>query len=126
MKRKRTTPEDDCQMAIVKHLKRVERTGQISFFHVPNQLGRTPTLRIIMANLGVRSGVSDLVILIKPARCIFVELKMKGKKPTKVQEAWRGTVEALGFDYYLVTMENRADGIKQILNILREYGVDIP
>lgn len=121
--KKRSTLEDDCQRAIVKVLRRYEGLGFLTYCHVPNQLGRTATLRKIFAALGLRAGVSDLLIFLKGGRTLFVELKIKNNYQHEAQKTWQNRVEGLGYDYHLLTMTDPQDGVRQVHKLLEGYGV---
>jgi hypothetical protein len=49
-------------------------------FHVPNGGYRTRTEAAILQGLGVLPGVADLLILWKPARLAFIEMKAPGQR----------------------------------------------
>ena len=56
------------------------------FYHTWNSIKSNP-------------GFPDLVLL-KPPRLIFAELKVDGKKPTRDQQAWLDEVRATGVESY--------------------------
>lgn len=129
-KKKRQTPEDDGQIEIIKDLREYEKLGLLTFAHIPNQLvannkdeALNEYMRKRMGKMGVKSGISDLLIFLNGGQTIFVELKA-GKRPqTTTQKTWESSVSALGFKYYLVRMADKMDGRRQIKEILQENGI---
>jgi len=51
--------------------------------------------------MGVRSGVSDLIVLLKE-KVLFIELKNEVGKQRESQKDFEAVVQKLGFDYYLI------------------------
>jgi hypothetical protein len=51
--------------------------------------------------LGLKSGVSDLIVLM-PNRCIFIECKDDVGKQSDNQKQFEADVLALGFEYHIV------------------------
>lgn len=51
--------------------------------------------------MGVRSGVSDLIVLLKE-KVLFIELKNEVGKQKESQKDFETLVQKLGFDYYLI------------------------
>ena len=99
---KRAQPEAAIQKSVVKHLRERGVPGLV-FFAVPNssKLGgkRTadgvPLEAIRGKKLGVRSGVSDLILV--HARNIYcLELKSPGGRPTESQLAFMSDMEKQG------------------------------
>ena len=52
-------------------------------------------------SMGMRNGVSDLIVL-QPKRIVFVELKSAVGKQREQQKEFEGIVTALGFEYYVI------------------------
>lgn len=52
-------------------------------------------------NMGMRNGVSDLIVLL-PKRVVFVELKSEIGKQREKQKEFQNIVEGLGFEYYVI------------------------
>ena len=89
--------ESDIQALIVQYLK----YKNIMFFSVPNEGVNSIKRMMKLKKMGLRSGVSDLVILMKN-RVIFVEVKQKGEKQTENQISFEKDVIDLGFEYHVV------------------------
>jgi hypothetical protein len=78
---------------------------RIYCFSVPNELlgsskGAARKMAIFKS-LGLRSGVSDLVVIL-PSRIIFMEVKTPTGRQSDSQKTFQGIVESLGHKYTLV------------------------
>lgn len=114
------------QRPIVKALERIERKWMnLTFFHVPNQLLRTSALRKIYAGLGVRSGVTDLVIPIDGGRTLWVELKYKRDDSTDDQIEFHAKLRGLGHRVEIIVAETKAEALEKLFEILQDCGVQI-
>lgn len=51
---------------------------------------------------GTLSGVSDLIVLLPNAKCLFIELKTETGIQSEKQKDFENVVSDLGFEYYLV------------------------
>jgi hypothetical protein len=71
-----------------------------SIFSVPNE-GKNAKEQMYKKQIGLKSGVSDLIVLM-PNRCVFVECKDATGKQRDTQQDFENTVKALGFEYYVV------------------------
>ena len=81
-----------------------------SIFSVPNE-GKNAREQMYKKMLGMKSGVSDLIVLM-PNRVIFVECKDAVGKQRETQKEFEQVVKALGFEYHLV---RSLDDFKSIL-----------
>jgi hypothetical protein len=84
-----------------KFVKWLEANG-LFVFSVPNGANISDIERINMVREGMKSGVADLVVLTKDARCVFLELKTETGKQRKAQALFQTIVEGMGFDYIIV------------------------
>jgi hypothetical protein len=87
-------PEQAIQKAVVQHL-RIRGVPGLVFFHVPNGGHRKPIEGAIFKSLGVRAGVSDL-ILIHAGKFFALELKAEGGRATEAQMAFLSEIDAAG------------------------------
>ena len=69
-------------------------------FSVPNE-GKNAKEQMYKKMLGLKSGVSDLIVLM-PNRCMFIECKDDVGKQSDNQKHFESDVLALGFEYYIV------------------------
>lgn len=74
----------------------------IFFFAVLNELaGKNARAMGYAITMGLRSGVSDLVLLL-PGRTIFVEVKTPSGRQSENQRRFQERVQELGCEYYIV------------------------
>ena len=71
-----------------------------SIFSVPNE-GKNVKEQMYKRTLGMKSGVSDLIVL-QPNRCIFVEVKTEIGRQSDKQKDFQNLVENLGFEYWII------------------------
>lgn len=92
--------ESKIQCAIVQYLQLMK----VFFFSVPNEAGgRDAMIRMSqLKSMGLRSGVSDLVVLLPQGRVIFLEVKNEKGRQSDMQKKFEEKVNSLGFDYHIV------------------------
>lgn len=108
---RRRDPEAQIQRAVVQHL-RLRGVKGLVFFHVPNGGRRGAVEGAIFKAMGVRAGVSDL-ILAHNSKFFALELKAEGGRATEAQleflqdfdRAGAFTALATGLDAALRTLE---------------------
>lgn len=84
----------------------------IYFFSCPNELaGKDPKRMRHFVAMGLRSGVSDLILLL-PGRVIFMEVKTSTGRQSDNQKKFEKKVTELGFEYFLV---RSVDEVREIL-----------
>lgn len=99
LRQKPRDEEHKIQCAIANYLKLVENSRKdFTFFAVPNGGWRNPVVAAKLKDEGVRSGVSDLIIL-HAGKTYFVELKTPTGKQSDTQREFEQKVRALGFEY---------------------------
>lgn len=113
MPRRRTCarPEDAIQRAVFQHIRGRGVPGLVAW-HTPNGGKRKPIEAAIFKGLGVRAGVSDL-ILVRRGAIFALELKAENGRPTESQlefladmaRAGAFTAIATGLDQALATLE---------------------
>lgn len=85
------------------------------FFHVPNGGKRNLREARELKLSGVLAGVSDLIVVRPQGRTGWIEVKDKGKKPSKVQVEFAEKLAVLGHRVHLV------DCIEQIMPIIEQW-----
>lgn len=100
------------QADIVKYLSVLRKNGQIEFFSVPNEAAGNAVRQGQMIAMGLRPGVSDLVVLSAGGRTIFLEVKNETGVQRDVQKKFQQTVEKLGFKYFIV---RSVEDVKKII-----------
>lgn len=122
-KKKYTRPEEHLQRAAANYLARIEAyVKSLTFYHPPNELMRTSTLKKLYTALGSKAGVHDLIIFIRGGKTVFVELKAGKNDTTEKQDGFAAKVEALGFASYLIQADNPVDCVRQLEAILKKEG----
>jgi len=74
---------------------------KILYFAVPNGGKRSITTACRLKKEGVKSGVSDLVLLLPDATAVFVEVKTPKNGQQDTQKIFQSNVEKLGFKYLI-------------------------
>jgi hypothetical protein len=73
------------------------------FFSVANEAaGRSAVKQMQMISMGLRPGVSDVVVVLPEGRSVFLEVKAPGGKQSPRQQQFQERVDALGHQYYIV------------------------
>lgn len=100
--------EDRIQYEIVKYLQSIG----VYFFSVPNDAGGRSVQAMARAkSMGLRAGVSDMVLVL-PGRVIFMEVKTEEGKASHLQDVFRDRVRELGHQYEIV---RSVDDVKSLL-----------
>lgn len=108
-------PEQQIQKAVVQHL-RLRGVKGLVFFHVPNGGRRSAHEGAIFKSLGVRAGVSDL-ILVHEGKIFAMELKAPGGRATEAQMAFQSDIDAAG------AFTAMPEGIDAALQTLEAWGL---
>lgn len=83
-------------------VKKLQEMG-IYFFSVPNEAnGRSQMQQMRMVSMGLRSGVSDMVIMLPGGKVLFFEIKTPIGKQSPQQARFEEKCKALGFEYYII------------------------
>lgn len=91
---RRQSPETQIHRAVVQHLRARGAPGMV-FFHVPNGGHRKPVEAAIFKSMGVRAGVSDL-ILVHASKIYALELKAEGGRASEAQLAFLSEIDRAG------------------------------
>jgi hypothetical protein len=111
----RTTSEQAIQRTLCLHLRQRGARGLV-WFHVPNGGRRSPIEAAIFNGLGVRAGVSDLILL-REGRAFALELKTERGRPTAAQMQFISEFRAGGGEALI------ASGLNQALRALETWGL---
>ena len=99
---KRRRPEDALQRSVMQLLRIYEQQSRCYAFAVPNGGARSKTEAAIMKGLGVRAGVTDIVLMAPNRRNVFfLELKAPGRKASEAQRAFIAIAELCGHDCFV-------------------------
>ena len=92
--------EDNLQRAVCRLLDCYENAGDLMYFAVPNGGKRNKVTAKILKGIGVKAGVSDLVIVL-PGRVLFVELKAPKGRQSQTQKDFAEKVQSFKHEYHL-------------------------
>lgn len=115
--------EQALQRALVQHCGYL-RAFKDTVYHVPNGGKRRPVEAAILKGMGVRAGVSDLVIpvpiLHRPlagneSLGLYMELKAAGGRLTAEQRAWLERMRDLGHECHVI------DSVDAGVDLLTDY-----
>ena len=112
---KRNRIEDQIQRAVIQHLRERGAPG-IVFWHTPNGGHRRKTEAAILKGLGVRAGVSDIIIIHK-SRVFALELKAPEGRPTESQMQFISDLNAAGGFGCIV------EGLDKAIKVLETWGL---
>ena len=112
---RQATSEQAVQRAVCQHLRQRGARG-VLWFHVPNGGRRSPVEAAIFNGLGVRAGVSDL-ILVHDGRPFALELKTERGRPSAAQMQFISEFCAAGGEASI------ANGLDQALHVLEAWGL---
>jgi hypothetical protein len=107
--------EQTIHRAVVQHL-RARGVPGLVFIHVPNGGYRPPAEAAIFSGLGVRAGVSDL-LLWHNGKSFALELKADGGRVTRGQREFLSDMESAGACTCL------AEGLDRALKTLEAWGL---
>lgn len=101
--------EDRIQYEIVKYLQSVG----VYFFSVSNDAGgRTVQAMARAKSIGLRAGVSDMVLVL-PGKVVFLEVKTATGTTSHLQDVFRDRVTELGHQYVVV---RSVEDVKNLLD----------
>ena len=107
--------EQAIHRAVCQHLRQRGPSGLV-WFHVPNGGRRSSVEAAIFAGLGVRPGVSDLILL-HDGRAFALELKAERGRPSSAQMQFISEFRAAGGEASI------ANGLDQALRTLETWGL---
>ena len=107
-------PEQIIQRAVCQHLRQRGAAGLV-WWHTPNGGRRSPIEAAVFTGLGVRAGVSDLILL-RDGKVFALELKAERGRPSAAQMQFISEFRAAGGDASI------ANGLDQALHTLEAWG----
>lgn len=85
---------------------------KLDFFSVPNEGASNPLRQGQLIAMGLRPGVSDLVLMFPEGRTVFVEVKNETGIQSPAQKAFEQRCHELRFEYVLV---RSVEDVKELL-----------
>ena len=68
--------EYQIQIKLINYLKQ-KKLSKLRFFHIPNQGVRSIKYKMLLAQMGMKSGCPDLILEFKGGKMVYIELKTK-------------------------------------------------
>ncbi len=112
--------EAKIQAEIVKFLLPFRKAGKLDFFSVPNEGAANPIRQGQLIAMGLRPGVSDLVLMFPEGRTVFVEVKNETGTQSPAQIAFENRCHELGFEYVVT---RSVDQVKCIVSERLQIGI---
>ena len=113
MEKKIKKPEQIIQEQIVEYL----RLKKILFTAIPNELGGSGKIGMLRTvkhkKMGLRSGSPDLILFLKDARIVCIEVKSKKGVQSDSQKEFEKELKELSHEYYIVKSLN------ELIEVLR-------
>ena len=111
--------EKEISKQIVNYLEKERSEGKLTYFVNLEGGRRDVRQQVSLKQQGARPGRPDLEIF-KAGRVVFIELKRaKGGRLSPSQTTEINSLEALGYEVYVVRATDGVDGIKQVQTILK-------
>lgn len=111
--------EDQLQIAVANYLYLQEkRHKNFYFFHVPNGMKSNARIGAKFKRMGMRAGVSDIILLTKD-KTVCIELKTEKGRQEETQKKFQENMENLGIDYHIIKTDITYHAIKEVEKILK-------
>jgi|TARA_S200002703_G_scaffold34802_1_gene30107 hypothetical protein len=112
--------ESILQQQIVLYLEHKKLYYQFRYWHTPNEGKRKVWYLKKLKNMGMKSGVPDLILEFSQSKFVYLEIKMPKGRLSNAQKLWKVNSEILGTPFHVIkgTYEECK---KQIDNIFIDY-----
>jgi hypothetical protein len=112
--------ESILQQQIVLYLEHKKLYYQFRYWHTPNEGKRKVWYLKKLKNMGMKSGVPDLILEFTQSKFVYLEIKMPKGRLSNAQKLWKVNSEILGTPFHVIkgTYEECK---KQIDNIFIDY-----
>ena len=107
--------EYQIQIKIINYLKQ-KKLSKLRFFHVPNQGVRSIKYKMLLAQMGMKSGCPDLILEFKGGRIVYIEIKTKKGSLSRNQKIWQINSKLLKTPHYI--LKGEFNSLIQQLNII--------
>ena len=112
--------EYQLQIKIINYLKS-KKLSKLRYFHIPNQGVRSFKYKILLTQMGMKSGCPDLILEFKNGKIVYIELKTIKGSLSKSQKLWQIVSNLLSTPHYIIKGENFTSLKKQLDNILVKH-----
>ena len=112
--------ESILQQQIVLYLDHKKLYYHFRYWHTPNEGKRKVWYLKKLKNMGMKSGVPDLILEFSQSKFVYLEIKMPKGRLSSAQKLWKVNSEILGTPFHVIkgTYEECK---KQIDNIFKDY-----
>lgn len=111
--------EYQIQIKLINYLKS-KKLSKLRFFHIPNQGVRSMKYKMLLAQMGMKSGCPDLILEFKGGKIVYIELKTQKGSLSKSQKLWQNVSNALKTPHYILKGEIN-DLFIQLNNIITKH-----
>ena len=94
--------ESVLQQQLVIYLQEKQQYYQFRFFHCPNEGKRKVWYLKKLKNMGMKSGVPDLILEFPRSKFVYCEIKMPKGRLSASQKLWKVQSEILGTPFYVI------------------------
>ena len=112
--------EYQLQIKIINYLKS-KKLSKLRYFHIPNQGVRSFKYKMLLAQMGMKSGCPDLILEFKNGKIVYIELKTIKGSLSKSQKLWQIVSNLFSTPHYIIKGENFTSLKKQLDNILVKH-----
>ena len=112
--------EYQLQIKIINYLKS-KKLSKLRYFHIPNQGVRSFKYKMLLAQMGMKSGCPDLILEFKNGKIVYIELKTIKGSLSKSQKLWQIVSNLLSTPHYIIKGENFTSLKKQLDSILVKH-----
>jgi len=112
--------EYQIQIKLINYLKQ-KKLSKLRFFHIPNQGVRSIKYKMLLAQMGMKSGCPDLILEFKEGKIVYIELKTSKGSLNPKQKIWQIVSNLLKTPHYIIKGNNFIHLKKQLDDILLEH-----
>ena len=112
--------EYQLQIKIINYLKS-KKLSKLRYFHIPNQGVRSFKYKMLLTQMGMKSGCPDLILEFKNGKIVYIELKTDKGYLSKSQKLWQIVSNLLCTPHYIIKGENFISLKNQLDKILLKH-----
>ena len=112
--------EYQIQIKLINYLKS-KKLSKLRFFHIPNQGVRSIKYKMLLAQMGMKSGCPDLILEFKDGKFVYIELKTSKGSLSKSQKLWKIISDILKTPHYIIKGNDFIGLKKQMDSILLKH-----
>ena len=112
--------EYQIQIKLINYLKS-KKLSKLRFFHIPNQGVRSIKYKMLLAQMGMKSGCPDLILEFKGGKIVYIELKVNKGSLSIKQKLWQTISSILKTPHYIIKGNNFIHFKMEIDSILLKH-----